>query len=68
MSKRLRVVVDRDLCDAYGVCVGHAPNVFAIGSDDRMVVLVEEPPETERENVEEAVRHCPKAALSIVEQ
>lgn len=68
MSKRLRVVVDRDLCDAYGVCVTNAPAVFTIGDDDKMHILCEYAPAEEIPNVENAVRHCPKQALSLVEE
>lgn len=65
--KRLRVVVERDRCDAHGVCVSHAPNVFAIGDDDQMHLLVEFPPAEEIPRVEQAVEHCPKCALSLEE-
>jgi len=41
--KRLQVVVDRDLCDAHGVCVSRAPEVFEIGDDDLMKPLAEFP-------------------------
>lgn len=68
VTKRLRVVVDRDLCDAHGRCVESAPNVFAIGDDDQMHLLTGNPPESERANVEAAVRRCPKGALSIIEE
>lgn len=68
MSKHLRVVVDRDLCDAYGVCATHAPAVFTIGDDDKMHLLSECPPAEELPNVDNAVRHCPKQALSLVEE
>lgn len=63
VSRRLHVVVDRDLCDAHGRCVEAAPNVFTIGDDDQMHLLEENPDESERANVEKAVQWCPKGAL-----
>ena len=65
--KKLTVVVDRDLCDAHGVCVGHAPEVFAIGDDDQMRLLTPHPTEAQLAGVRAAVDGCPKGALSLVE-
>lgn len=66
VSKRLKIVVDRDLCDAHGRCVEAAPAVFAIGDDDQMHLLSEHPDESERANVEKAVQRCPKGALTLI--
>ena len=65
--KRLQVVVDRDLCDAHGVCVSRAPEVFEIGDDDLMKPLAEFPGEGQIDAVREAIRGCPKGALALVE-
>lgn len=61
----MRVVVDYDLCESNALCMAAAPEVFEVRDDDFMYVLQEEPPEDLRPKVEEAVRQCPKAALSI---
>jgi ferredoxin len=45
--------------------MGFAPEVFEVTYDGTLVVLDERPPETLRESVEEAVRSCPKQAISI---
>jgi ferredoxin len=42
-----------------------APEVFEVDDDDNLNLLQEEPPEDLRPKVEEAVRRCPKQALSI---
>jgi ferredoxin len=68
MTKRLKIVVDRDLCDAHGVCAGNAPTVFEIGEDDQMRLLAPYPPDEHIEAVHAAVRGCPKGALSLVEE
>jgi len=63
-----RVVVDFDLCESNAVCMGVAPEVFEVRDDDFLYVLDETPPEELRPRVEEAVRRCPKAAISIVDE
>ena len=63
----MRVVVDRVLCESNALCMGVAPEVFEVDDQDLLVILDERPPESLRANVEEAVRVCPKQALSIEE-
>jgi ferredoxin len=64
----MRVVVDRDLCEANALCMGAAPEVFEVGEDDVLRILDEHPPEALRPKVERAVRLCPKQALSILDE
>lgn len=64
----MRVVVDFDLCESNAVCMGIAPEVFEVRDDDFLYVLDETPPDSLREKVEEAVRRCPKQAISIVDE
>jgi ferredoxin len=61
----MRIVVDRDLCESNGVCEGLAPEVFQIDDDDDLQLLQEQPDESLRSKVQDAVRSCPKQALSI---
>jgi ferredoxin len=63
----MRIEVDRDLCQGHGVCESEAPGVFEVGRDHQVVVLLEEPPDDRRAELEAAVRFCPTHALSIVE-
>ena len=63
----MRIEVDWDLCESNGVCMGIIPEVFQLGEDDMLTVLQ---PEVTPENealVLEAVRQCPRQAISIVE-
>jgi ferredoxin len=60
----MHVVVDLDLCQGHGVCESEAPDVFELGEDHKVRVLDQDPPETQRAAVEEAVRFCPTSALS----
>ncbi len=61
----MRVVVDFDLCESNAICMQVAPEVFEVRDDDFLYVLQEEPDESLRPKVEEAVRRCPKQAISI---
>ncbi len=63
-----KVVVDFDLCESNAICMGIAPEVFEVRDDDFLYVLQEHPPEELRPKVEEAVRRCPKQAISIAEE
>ena len=63
----MRVRVDHDLCESNAVCVRLAPDVFELGDDDRLHLKQERPGEALRAHVEQAVRRCPKQALSIVD-
>jgi ferredoxin len=61
----MRVVVDYDRCESNALCMGAAPEVFEVRDDDMLYVLDETPRDGLRAKVEEAVRLCPKAAITI---
>jgi ferredoxin len=61
----MRVVVDFDQCESNALCMGILPEVFEVRDDDFLYVLNEYPPEEMREKLMEAVRSCPKNAISI---
>ncbi len=63
----MRVMVDRELCEANGVCTRIAGEVFQLGDDDRLRVEVDELPATQETAVRAAVRGCPRQALKIIE-
>ena len=63
----MRIVVDFDLCESNAVCMAVAPEIFEVRDDDFLYVLDENPPESMRAKVEEAVQRCPKQAISIAE-
>jgi ferredoxin len=63
-----RVVVDFDLCESNALCMEAAPEVFEVRDDDYLYILDETPPEGLRSKVDEAVRRCPKAAISVVDE
>ena len=61
----MKVVVDRGLCEAHGVCMSLEPTVFDLGDDDILVILDEEPDESKRSIIEQAVIRCPRQALTL---
>ena len=63
----MRVVVNFDLCESNALCMDAAPEVFEVRDDDFLYVLDEHPPEALRAKVEQAVRACPKQAITLEE-
>jgi ferredoxin len=63
----MRVAVDRDLCEANGVCAGLAPEVFDLDDEDYLHILVTEVPAGRADAVRRAVVSCPKQALRLEE-
>jgi ferredoxin len=61
----MRVVVDFDQCESNALCMGILPEVFEVRDDDFLYVLNENPSEELRDKLMEAVRSCPKNAISI---
>jgi ferredoxin len=61
----VRVVVDWDLCESNGLCMAAAPEVFELQDDDTLMVLQETPDESQRAKVADAVRACPKQAITL---
>ncbi len=61
----MKVIVDWDLCDGNGVCAIEAPTVFEIDDDDELHLLAQEIGDSERAQVDSAVRVCPKRALRL---
>jgi ferredoxin len=61
----MRVVVNFDLCESNALCMDAAPEVFEVRDDDFLYVLDEHPPEELRSKVEQAVRACPKQAITL---
>jgi ferredoxin len=64
----MRAVADLDLCQAHQMCQTEAPDVFGFDeATDQVVVLIEQPDESLRDQVRSAVRYCPAMALSLEE-
>ncbi len=63
----MRVKVDYDRCESNGLCMALAPEVFEIRDDDVMYLMTDSPSPEGEAKVREAVRVCPKQALTIEE-
>ncbi len=63
----MRIVVDFDLCESNAVCMEVCPDLFKVDEQDMLHILDEKPGNEHRATVEEAVRLCPRQAISIVE-
>ncbi|MGH3556795.1 MAG: ferredoxin [Mycobacterium sp.] len=63
----MKVEVDYGLCESNGVCMGINPEVFDLGDDDVLRILRPEITPATEQDVRDAVRQCPRQALSITE-
>lgn len=61
----MKIEADLDLCQGHGQCEESAPEVFVVGDDAVVHLLMEDPPEAMRPAVEEAARRCPVDALRV---
>mgnify|MGYP002737494718 CR=1 FL=1 len=61
----MRIVVDRTKCSSIGLCEATAPDIFEIGADGALNILMEEVPAERRIDLEQACENCPTQALSI---
>jgi ferredoxin len=61
----VRVDVDWDQCESNGLCQAAAPEVFELQDDDTLMILQENPDESLRSKVADAVRACPKQAITL---
>jgi ferredoxin len=63
----MRVTVDRDLCEANGVCASLVPEAFHLDDDDVLHMTAAEVPPELADRVRRAVLSCPKMALTLTE-
>jgi ferredoxin len=62
-----KIVVDFGLCESNAVCMGLIPEVFDLDEQDYLHLLQEEVTPENQALVLEAVRQCPRQAISITE-
>jgi ferredoxin len=63
----MRVFVDTVRCESHGQCEALAPAVFELGDDDKLMILQDQPDESEWPSVQAAVGACPMQAISLDE-
>ncbi len=61
----MKIVIDYDLCESNAVCMDVCSDCFRVEEDDTLTVLIEHPPADLQPKVEEAVRLCPRQAISL---
>ena len=61
----MKIIVDRDLCEANGVCVRLCPDAFELDDDDVLHLRVVQPVDaSQRAAIDAAIAGCPKGALA----
>lgn len=66
MSRKIEV--DFGLCESNAVCMGIIPEVFQVDEQDYLHVLQEDVTPENEALINEAVRQCPRQAISIVDK
>ncbi len=61
----MKVLVDKNICAGFGVCLGLSPEVFELHEDGYATVLVSEVPPELEDVVRQAVSQCPANAISV---
>ena len=61
-----RIKINRSLCTGYAKCVGLAPEVFQLGTDNVSVVV--DPEGGDDEMVLDAARACPVDAITLIDE
>jgi ferredoxin len=61
----MRINVDTDRCTGHGVCESIAEDIFEVGDEGIVHLLIAEVSDSRRGEIDEAVAECPTQALSI---
>ena len=61
----MRIIIDQDRCMGHGQCELVAPDLFKLDADAIAQVLVDHPNDSQIKRLEEAIRRCPEAVISI---
>ena len=65
-AKKLKITLDRDLCQGHAVCVGEAPDVFRIGDDGKVELAMDgDLPLSLYGKVHEAAQYCPTRTIKL---
>ncbi|KDF01275.1 ferredoxin [Mycolicibacterium aromaticivorans JS19b1 = JCM 16368] len=63
----MKIDVDFGLCEANAICMGIIPEVFQVDDQDYLHVLSDEVTPENEARIRDAVRQCPRQAISIKE-
>lgn len=59
--------INHDECIGDGICEEICPEVFELRDDGLAYVINEEPDESLKDKIEEAIEECPTSAISLEE-
>jgi ferredoxin len=62
----VRIELDRDACEANGLCVELVPEALELGDDDGLRVRLTVLPDALEQRARAAARSCPRQALRVV--
>ncbi|MCA9620565.1 MAG: cytochrome P450 [Myxococcales bacterium] len=65
--RRLRVMIDRDLCQGHAVCIEEAPEIFSLAEDGRVELKVREVKGDLCAKADMASRYCPNGVIRVEE-
>ncbi|MFD4369401.1 ferredoxin [Rhodococcus sp. NPDC058521] len=63
----MRIEVNDQICESNGLCAGVAPEVFDLDEDDNLHLLHDSVTPNNEDVVREAVRQCPRNAITLDE-
>jgi len=63
-----KIVVDYDLCEANACCMRVCPEVFEVDDEDNLIVKQDSIDDALRSKVEQALRVCPRQALTLIDE
>ncbi|HTY28204.1 MAG TPA: ferredoxin [Mycobacterium sp.] len=61
----MKIEVDFGLCEANAICMGIIPEVFQVDEQDYLHLLCDEVTPENETRIRDAVRQCPRQAISI---
>jgi ferredoxin len=61
----VKIEVDFGLCEANAICMGIIPEVFQVDDQDYLHVLNDDVTPENEAQIRDAVRQCPRQAISI---
>ncbi len=63
----MKIIVDRELCEANAICERQTGEIFRVEEDDTLTILKEEIPTHLERRARDAVRLCPRQALQVID-
>ncbi|MFY9265834.1 MAG: (4Fe-4S)-binding protein [Solirubrobacterales bacterium] len=63
---KIRIEIDRHLCDGFGDCLDSAPGVFDLDAENKSIVI--DPDAQDRDTILAAANDCPVCAIFIYDE